>query len=109
MINFLEVEQSVRVLKKQVEVGTLQQDEFEARLMEMVDIAEDGYYWMFGHKTEKWYRHDGRRWIRDNPDVALNPTEQNTAPYWDSIDVGWFILSLVLLGVVSGIIYTSAL
>jgi hypothetical protein len=120
MINFLEVEQLVQTLKKQLAAGEIDQATFEARLMEMVDVAEDGYYWMFGHKTETWYRHDGRQWVADNPGelIASFPHHSNNThhhgevanepePTWDSLEWGWFLVSLVVIGIIAWFVYAS--
>lgn len=117
MIDFVEVEKSVRALKQQVDTGKLDRSVFEAKLLDMIDVAGDGYYWMFGHVTEQWYRHDGRAWIQDNPGELLAPISEkkhgrehhpNLSPP-PPVDVGWFFISLVLLAVIFGIVYASAL
>jgi hypothetical protein len=119
MINFLDVERSVQTLKKQLAAGEIDQAVFEARLMDMIDVAEDGYYWMFGHKTETWYRHDGQKWVVDSPGELItrphhpgnsphNPdTAGNPAPTWESIEWDWFLASLILLGIIAWFVYTS--
>jgi len=117
MIDFVEVEKSVRALKKQVDAGQLNQSAFEAKLLDMIDVAGDGYYWMFGHVTEQWYRHDGRQWIPDNPGELLAPIPQknHSSPHNQHssppppVDVGWFFISLTLLAVIFGVVYASAL
>lgn len=113
MIDFIKVEKSVRALKKRVDAGQLTQSTFEAKLLDMIGVADDGFYWMFGHVTEQWYRHNGREWIVDNPGELLSPTpnhsvEHNPDTPPPPIDVGWFFLSLVLLGVIFSVVYASA-
>jgi len=119
MINFIEVEQAVHQLKKQLEAGQIDPVTFEARLLELVDVADDGYYWMFGHKTETWYRHDGHRWIIDNPGELITKTNSKNksqhqtkavsepAPDWNSVEWGWFLAGLIFLGAIAYIIYLS--
>ncbi len=120
MIDFLKVEQLVKTLKSQVDAGELEQHEFEAHLLGMIDVAGDGYYWMFGHKTGHWYRHNGKAWVAEDPgellvsitagdDNPFNGTAGSPPPDWDSIDIGWFFVSLVLMGVIGSIVYVSAL
>lgn len=116
-MNFIKVEENVRALKKKVEAGELDQMAFEEKLMSMIDVANDGYYWMFGHKTEQWYRHDGHRWIPDDPGELLanantQPTDEHAANLdpaeeWASLEIGWFALSLTLVAVIFLIVYTS--
>lgn len=128
MIDFIYVEQAVKELKQQLVSGKLDEKTFEDRLLEMIDIAEDGHYWMFGHKSEQWFRHDGEKWVPENPysrlaraaRVKLYPQEPlpgsndgqwshrpETAdgnPGW-----GWFVASLILLAVIGVIVYNSTM
>jgi len=114
MINFAEVEKTVRELKAQLARGDIDEKTLEKRLLDMIDMADDGYYWMFGHESERWYRHDGEKWLPDDPGekyVSLteievaNPSLKGTL---QSIDWGWFITSLIVILVIGGIIYMSA-
>ena len=130
MINFSKVEQSVRELKYQVATGKINQQTFEAHLMELVDIAPDGYYWMFGHQTEMWYQHDGQQWIAKDPGKLrllipqdkytanpepvepvhppAPPNEQTLSSAWRSINWAWLVVSLITLGLIASIIFSSS-
>lgn len=121
MINFAKVEQRVLELKAQFNEGNIDEKTFEDQLLELVEIADDGYYWMFGHESERWYRHDGQQWLPDTPDeifVSLNDdifsdNDNQAAPSaesnWYTINIGWFITSLVVIGAIGGIVYYSTL
>jgi hypothetical protein len=136
MIHFSQVEQSVRELKQQMVAGEIDQDTFESHLLELVDVAPDGYYWMFGHETESWYRHDGQQWVKKDPDklrdlaapeddeptqpedMPDNPqptdpsplgTDNSLSSAWRSINWAWFVASLLIIGLVGWIVYTSSL
>ncbi len=120
MIDFIEVEQSVKTLKKQVDTGNIDEASFKAHLMDMVDVAEDGYYWMYGPNSEQWYRHDGTKWVPDSPgelmvslsmdeDLSNNSTESPTGFNWDSVDLNWFFIGVVLMGVIFALIYAAML
>ena len=133
MINFDKVEQSVKTLKQQLTTGKVDKDTFETRLLDLVDFAADGYYWMFGHETERWYQHNGQQWIQKDPgnlrlltprtDGNHHPIDkkldhhQNKVPdddttltaAWRSVRWGWFVFSLAILVVIGWIIYTSSL
>jgi hypothetical protein len=135
MMNFSEVESSVLDLKKQVAAGEIDQQTFEARLLELVDVAPDGYYWMYGHKTESWYQHDGQQWIKKDPSnlrlldatggeeplqpeqtgnngqsTDLTPASNHSLKSaWQSVNWVWFIASLIAIAVVSWIVYASSL
>jgi len=118
MIDFIEVEQSVKILKKQVDTGNIDEASFKTHLMDMVDVADDGYYWMYGPKSEQWYRHDGAKWVPDSPgelmvelpstdDVSNNTPEQDVD--WHSVDLNWFFIGVVLLGVIFALLYAAML
>ena len=68
MIDFAAVEASVADLKKQLNQGEITQETFEQQMLTLIDVAEDGHYWMYGHKTGQWYRHTGDQWVAGNPD-----------------------------------------
>lgn len=133
-MNFYQIEESVRELKRQVSAGEIDQKLFETRLLELVEVADDGYYWMFGHKSEIWYRHDGQQWVPDNPGEVLAPLASKPPPGnkvktmnhqsisylhgpeeetleidWDAIDWGWFIAGLALLSFIAVVIYLATL
>lgn len=117
MIDFVKVEQSVKQLKNQVHSGELDQQTFETRLVEMIDYAADGHYWMFGYKTQHWYRHDGQQWVPDDPgrlrkltpskNASISKPQQSLTDTWASVNWGWFIASLIVLMLIAGIIYNS--
>ena len=122
MIDFLKVELSVKELKNQVAAGAIDQQTFEGYLLEMIDYAADGYYWMFGYKSENWYRHDGEKWMRDEPGQLryLTPSYnhkldnsfsvgsgKSLESLWASINWVWFITSLIILGLIGWVVYVS--
>ena len=116
MIDFSEVEHSVKILKKQVDTGNIDEETFKAQLMGMVDVAEDGYYWMYGPRSKQWYRHKGTQWVPDSPGelMVAMPSNENfsnntTEPDadWNAVDLNWFFIGVVLLGVIFALIYTA--
>jgi hypothetical protein len=117
MIDFSEVQNSVRELKRQFETDRIDEISFEERLLEMVDLAEDGYYWMYGHKSEQWFRHDGQKWVPDDPSRIISMRSQTVAAGHDDafkpeelpVNSVWFIVSLGLITVIGVIVYISAL
>jgi hypothetical protein len=113
MIDFTEVEKSVRNLNQQLNQGEIDEQTLEECLLDMIDMAEDGYYWMFGHETERWYRHDGEKWVLDYPGEMfvplsdINEAESNMQTKWQSVNLGWFIVSLIVIVIIGGIVYFS--
>jgi len=104
MINFLEIERSVRRLKRQYSRGDIDEKTLEESLLELIDKAEDGYYWMFGHETGRWYRHDGKQWVPRDPGEMFVPSLQTR---WQGFSTGWFIVSLIILIIIAGILFYS--
>jgi hypothetical protein len=114
MINFLEVEQSVKRLKRQHNRGEIDEKTLEESLLVLVDKAEDGYYWMLGHETGQWYRHDGEHWLPHNPGEMFVPLEQilpqdSFKDRWQSFSMAWFVVSLIVVALVAGLVFYSAL
>ncbi|MCB0166159.1 MAG: hypothetical protein KDI79_18145 [Anaerolineae bacterium] len=130
MIDFAEVERNVERLNQQLSAGMINQQIFRMHLIEMIDFAEDGYFWMIGYKTGLWYRHDGTQWRVDNPD-RLMPTfplqhsrsmasdgrgAQSSLSFLNhrpapikhvSVSWLWFFVGLILLSFIAGIVYGS--
>jgi hypothetical protein len=94
----------------------------------MIDVAEDGHYWMFGHKSEKWFRHDGTKWVLEDPDKCLSlilrqnislselsSANHNSALFHrqqsEGVDLNWswFLISLIILAVIGGFVYYSVM
>ena len=122
MIDFLQVQNAVRELKNQLAAQQIDEKTLEERLLEMVEIAEDGHYWMFGHQSERWFRYDGQKWLPDDPNKILairsqqtgspsadSTVEQNTALEDYSINWIWFTVSIIIIFGIGWIIYLSAL
>lgn len=121
MIDFAAVENVVRELKKQLTAGQIDEQTFEDHLLQMIDVAPDGYYWMFGHETGRWFRHDGQTWQPDDPGRLLDPrarmakqplghhnTDHSSDSEERSIDWDWLIASLVIMLAVGWIVYVSS-
>ncbi len=84
----------------------------EHRLSQLVGRADDGYYWMVGHRSGQWYRHDGQRWLPDDPHRVLEPSPSKTNVDEVELDAEqlaqesvFALLLIILLGL---IIYWSA-
>lgn len=115
MINFLDVENSVEELKKKLRNEEIDEQAFEQSLLDLIDLAEDGYYWMLGHETGQWYRHDGQVWHPRDPGETFEPLKQplpqeppKTQVQWKDINIGWFIAGLIILISIAIIIFYSA-
>jgi len=115
MIDFEHVQQTVETLKTRLDRREIDEKTFEERLLSLIDVAEDGYYWMYGHESGRWYRHDGKAWLPDDPQhIKKSDTPQPTAAHSgpasdEPVQWGWFLISLVVLAVIGGIVYSSSL
>ena len=107
MINFVTVKKEVQALNAQFLAGELDAQNFEARLLTLMDVGADGHYWMFGHETGQWFRHDGRAWQPDTPNFAAGGQTTSDVATWSSVDLNWFITSMVLLIAIGSLVYTS--
>jgi hypothetical protein len=111
MINFAEVEETVKVLNQTFAENKISEKALEERLLQLIDVAEDDYYWMFGHRSGRWFRHDGEEWVLDDPkkafsrgsDGAVESTSElaqneGAEADWESIVLG--IIIIMALGMV---------
>lgn len=120
MIDFVEVQKSVKELKRQLAAGQIDEQTFEDRLLELIDVAEDGYYWMFGHESGQWFRHDGQQWLSDDPENILKHSQSNNPVSQDGelkygsdldefpVNPIWLGVSLAILVVIGGIVYVTS-
>ncbi len=99
MINFAEVEKSVSQLTQQFAAGELNEKALEEKLLQLIDVAADGNYWMLGHRTGRWFRYDGQKWMPDNPPVA--PLEAN----YGMLDWQEVFINLLVLLAIGGVVY----
>lgn len=54
-------------LKGQLSTQRITQEQFEAKLRELMVQDQQGRYWMLGADTGKWYLHDGAQWVEGTP------------------------------------------
>lgn len=71
------IEAEYQRLKRQVEAGTLTQEEAKAQHKKTLMIQdEDGRWWTIGWETGQWYCHDREKWVQREPlkpDVSMPP------------------------------------
>lgn len=64
---YREIEEKYKILKEQQERGIITTDDMKVELKKLMITDENGYYWMLGGKTGKWYYYDGSKWNEGNP------------------------------------------
>ncbi len=81
-MEFARVEKEIADLRQELTAGRLTEEQFKARLREMMVEDGDGNWWMVGYETGEWYRHDGTDWLRADPPgrAVPDPTPQPVAP-----------------------------
>ncbi len=75
-----EVEKLFHELKRSFEVGTINEEEFQAEVKELFFQDDEGNYWTIGAKTEKWYRYDDGDWVQESPPPTLESVRQEVRP-----------------------------
>lgn len=114
MIDFVQVEQSVRDLKKEFAEGYLDEKALEEQLLQLIEVAEDGHYWMFGHRTERWFRYNGKKWVLDHPSsispdyahLGISNQPPSTLTEY-AVDWNEVVFSLFLIMAVGIIVYSK--
>jgi len=82
-MNFAEVEREVAKLRQDLATGRLTDEQFKARLRELMVQDEHGDWWMVGYESGQWHRHDGTDWVRADPPghvVQKPPPPPTTLP-----------------------------
>ncbi|MDQ1352291.1 MAG: hypothetical protein QG657_2597 [Acidobacteriota bacterium] len=84
---FKETEQQYKDLKEKLSNGEINPEEMKKELKKMMVLDENGYYWMIGGKTGKWYIYNGTEWKEDNPfKEKPQPTAVYTEPAREATD-----------------------
>jgi hypothetical protein len=75
-----EIRKLFNELKRSFEVGTIDEEEFQAETKDLFFQDSEGNYWTIGAKTEKWYRHEDGDWVQDSPPPTLEPVRREIRP-----------------------------
>jgi formylglycine-generating enzyme required for sulfatase activity len=95
-MNFKDVEDKFKQLRSQFIAGQFSEQEFKAKLEEMMIQDDQGHWWMIGSETGLWYYNDGTKWVRSKPPTPLRPDKPNLLRRALWIGAG----ALVLLGII---------
>lgn len=66
---YRQTEEQVRLLRQQYHVGQLSQDDFLARLRDLMILDDDQVWWMMGVETDTWYKSENNQWVEATPEV----------------------------------------
>jgi hypothetical protein len=107
-MNFAEIERMVAKLRQELAAGRLAEEQFKARLRELMVEDTEGNWWMVGYETGEWYRHDGTDWVRADPPghvaprATPQPMTQSIAPAKPKR--GWLTRSAWFWGIILALV-----
>src|SRR5262249_27104653 len=58
-----DVEKSVHTLRRKYNAGTLSRAQLQDDLRKLMILDQDGYWWMIGLESDRWYKYNGKDWI----------------------------------------------
>jgi hypothetical protein len=79
-INFLEADSRYAELKRQLDAGSISNEEFDAQLQQLTVQDNEGRLWVKSRKTGEWHYHDGRAWTRGTPPGYQPPAASTPDP-----------------------------
>jgi penicillin-binding protein 1C len=80
---FKNVESEVKRLRRRYFAGGLTRDQLQAELRRLMFTDDQGFYWMIGLESDRWYKYNGKDWTpADPPMVPVPPSAsaQNNVP-----------------------------
>ncbi len=90
-----DVEQAVQVLRRRYAAGTITRDQLQAELRKLMILDEEGYWWMIGLESDRWYRYNGKDWVPATPAGRMSdgaagrtPAPAAAAPSSPALKVG---------------------
>ncbi len=66
-MNFVDVENEFKRLKRDFDKGVLTKDKYLAQLEDLKIQDEHGKWWIVGSETGQWHYHDGETWVPGDP------------------------------------------
>jgi beta-lactam-binding protein with PASTA domain len=81
-VDFQEADRRYEELKRQLDGGSISEEEFDEQLQRLMVQDESGRWWVKSRKGGEWHYHDGKSWVRGTPPGYSHPTsatlDQNT-------------------------------
>jgi hypothetical protein len=77
---FADVEKEAAWLHQERAAGRLEEEQFRARLKDLMLQDENGVWWMVGQQSGEWYRHEGGQWVRASPPMRGGLAAVSYAP-----------------------------
>ena len=79
-MDFSDTERRFRELRKDLDAGEINEQEFEVELRRLQVLDEQGRYWMIGAQSGLWYFYDGEKWVQGEPPTEAAAVPTRTAP-----------------------------
>jgi penicillin-binding protein 1C len=64
---YADVERAVQVLRRRYAAGSITRDQLQTELRKLMILDEDGYWWMIGLESDRWYKYNGKDWSPATP------------------------------------------
>lgn len=105
-MEFAKVEAKFKELKRKYDAGLITEEEFKAKLEELMIEDEEGKWWIIGYETGQWYYHDGERWVRSEPPRVARPPMPGIQWSWQTVAI---VLAIAVVGVGGFLLIKSVL
>jgi hypothetical protein len=66
-IDFREADRRYAETKRQLDAGSISDEEFDAQRRRLMVQDDEGHWWAKSRKTGEWSYHDGSAWVRGSP------------------------------------------
>jgi penicillin-binding protein 1C len=60
---YVDVEKAVQALRRKYNAGTITRNQLQDELRKLMILDEDGFWWMIGLESDRWYKYDGKDWV----------------------------------------------
>ncbi len=79
-MNFQDAEKAYQDLREQYSAGKLSNTDFEEQVSKLKLQDADGKWWQIGVQSGDWYMHDGQKWSKARPPIAVEMPATPGAP-----------------------------
>src|SRR4051794_28204030 len=72
-IDFREADRRYGEFKRQLDAGTISDEEFDTQRRRLMVQDDEGYWWAKSRNTGQWHYHDGSAWVQGTPPAYQRP------------------------------------
>src|SRR5215217_2674282 len=84
---FREADRRYADLKRQLDAGSISEEEFEAERQRLM-VLNEGHWWAKSRETGEWHYHDGSAWVRATPPGYQPPPTQEASDHRSQLKQG---------------------